>query len=161
MLSARSCSGMYGKDKRNKRHAVSIPPAICGVFRLVRRRVTTRFYVALRGALSKNVGRFCLFAAPQETWEKGQLVRSAELNIFRPPHSYSRQAEQKYSSRYVQTVVSTGRVHAPAGLFVGPRTIRTEHARGTAAQGWRLLRDVKPQNQTLSTAGCGELDVLR
>ena len=76
---------------------------------------------------SVSLGRFCLFAAPQETWEKGQLVRSAELNIFRPPHSYSRQAEQKYSSRYVQTVVSTGRVHAPAGLLVGPRTIREQN----------------------------------
>jgi len=36
-------------------------------------------------------------------------VRSAELNIFRPPHWYPPHAEQKYSSRYVHTVVSPGR----------------------------------------------------
>jgi len=50
----------------------------------------------------------------EKACHRNQFVLSLPVNILLPPHSYSRHGEQKYSSRYVHTVVSTALTHAPA-----------------------------------------------
>src|SRR2546427_5931961 len=99
---------MYGKDKRNKRHAVSIPPAICGVFRLVRRRVTTRFYVALRGALSKfphffrRRGGSCkpLHLRAGEGMSEVPLDEENRVDLGIDPHSERKSAKPRQTRAY-------------------------------------------------------------
>src|SRR6516164_7336018 len=71
------------------------------------------------------------------------LFLNRPLNTLLPPHSYSRQAKQWHSRRYVHTVASTDLLHVPAACLVSSqqRMWRQLHLFGSTGSLTQAIRD--------------------